>query len=85
MALHYACIAKDTLKVKHHLRGVVSTSPLIRLTHPEAGWKLTAGHMLSKVLPWTSIPAPVNAKAREFRIKYPNIWFLKAMLVATVP
>lgn len=60
--LQYACIGGDDLKVKHHLRGVVSTSPLIRQRRPEAAIKLTAGHMAAAVLPWMKIPAPVEAK-----------------------
>lgn len=65
VSLQFPCIGRDTLKVKQHLRGVVATSPLIRLTHPEAGWKLTAGHVASFVFPWLTIPAPVNAKVSK--------------------
>jgi len=62
IVLQYPCVGKDNLKVKHHLRGVVATSPLIRQTHPEPALKLAAGRVASKLLPWLLIPAPVDAK-----------------------
>ncbi|KIM31494.1 hypothetical protein M408DRAFT_327688 [Serendipita vermifera MAFF 305830] len=63
IVLQYTCIGKDDLKVKQYLRGVVSTSPLIRQRNPAAAMKLTLGHIAQTVLPWVMIPAPVEAKA----------------------
>jgi len=63
IVLQYPCVGKDDLKVKHHLRGVVATSPFLRQTNPEPALKLAAGHLASKLLPWMLVPAPVDAKA----------------------
>jgi alpha-beta hydrolase superfamily lysophospholipase len=62
IVLQYPCVGKDDLKVKHHLRGVVATSPFLRQTNPELALKLAAGHVASKLLPWMLVPAPVDVK-----------------------
>ncbi|KAG8829246.1 hypothetical protein FRC17_006899 [Serendipita sp. 399] len=63
ISLQYGCIGKDDLKVKQHLRGIVATSPLIRLSDAAPVWQLKAGLLASKIMPWMMVSTPVNAKA----------------------
>lgn len=63
ISLQYACVGKDDLKVKGCLRGVVATSPLIRMTNPAPLWKTMPGHWVAKLMPWKEYPAPVRASA----------------------
>lgn len=73
VTLQFACVGNDTYSVKQYLRGVVATSPLILLRHQPPQWQLIAGHWLSKLIPWFTIPAPVNAKVSDYTILSRNI------------
>jgi len=60
LVLSYPCIGPNKTGIKSCLKGVLSTSPLIRTTHPPPAWKRMLGWAASKLRPWMLIPAPVS-------------------------
>ncbi|KAG8819865.1 hypothetical protein FRC18_011907, partial [Serendipita sp. 400] len=62
ISLQYSCVGKDDLKVKARLRGIVSTSPLIRQATAAPVWQVKIGLLVSKLLPWKTVATPVEAK-----------------------
>ena len=52
-----------TLKRKHNFKGVVATSPLLRLAFQPPKWKLAAGRLLQKIAPAITMPSELDASA----------------------
>ena len=64
------------LRREHSLRGVVATSPLLRLAFQPPKWKLSAGKFLQKIAPSITMPSELDAGgiSRDFEEvkKYKN-------------
>ena len=55
------------------LSGVISTSPLIRQAIPASKIAKWVGGKISNILPYTLVPAPVNAEVRLLLALLPPI------------
>lgn len=51
------------LKRKHPFKGVIATSPLLRLAFQPPKWKLSAGKILQKIAPSITMPSELDANA----------------------
>lgn len=48
------------LKRKHHLKGILATSPFLRLAFEPPGWKMFLGKILDKIYPSATMPNELN-------------------------
>ena len=57
------------------LAGIISTSPLIEQATPASKIAKWAGGKISNLMPYTLIPAPVNAEVRSLLALLPPLYF----------
>lgn len=51
------------LKRKHNLKGVIATSPFLRLAFQPPKWKMFIGKLLLKIMPSLTMPSEIETKA----------------------
>ena len=49
------------LQKEHSFKGVIATSPLLRLAFKPPAWKLTIGHIIQKIAPSITMPSELDA------------------------
>lgn len=52
-----------SLKRKHNLKGIIATSPFLRLAFQPPKWKMVIGKLLLKILPSLTMSSELNVKA----------------------
>ena len=56
-------VTNYVLKKEHNLKGVIATSPFLRLAFNPPKWKMTIGKLLLKIAPSTALPSELEVDA----------------------